>query len=92
MTTEKRVIAKLIDFEKRGSKYRFRVRVWPDDAFLEVIKRLKGRIGPGLRTWYAEARFWEVAATPQVRDALREIFENGEHCITLVDAQMRMFE
>lgn len=82
--------AKLIDFAKLNGHYRFRIHA-KDHNFYDAIEALKYRISSRERAWDPETKTWSVKRTPANEAALRAIFTNADHVITMVEAQLTLF-
>jgi len=82
--------AMLLDFNKNGEYYTFRVRA-KDQNFHKTIRTLKETV-PFTDRWFdAEAKIWNVKRTPENEAALREIFTNGDQVITMAEAKLTLF-
>ena len=82
--------AKLRDFTKNADGYTFRIRA-QDGHFYEALQELKQAIPLDERWFDPELKLWTVVRTEANREALSAIFTNGDHVITMVEAQLSLF-
>lgn len=79
---------KLLDFSKRNERWYF-FRIGNGDNFMDVIQELKARVPVAERGYDPDRdHLWWVEE--KHADVLRELFPNGDSCVTMVEAQQRL--
>lgn len=91
-----RLEANVKDFhlDRQGNAVKaYRFRFGHCEDFADALQQFKRRIPLEERIPQPESAWlWEVTATPQNRNALAQIFDNFEECVTIAEAQLRLWE